>query len=195
LAGRTYEEAADVLEELGLEPRRVDVFSQRPPGIVASLDPKPGTLVDEGSPVTVRVSKGTQLIPVPDVLQQSEDSASSELEAAGFQVEVVEAPSTDTPAGLVSAQSPDPGVEVERGSTVQITISTGPEMVRVPAVEGLAEQDATERLEEEGFAVEVECVVVVDPGQVGFVQDTDPEANTLVESGRTVVIKVGQASC
>jgi eukaryotic-like serine/threonine-protein kinase len=195
LAGRSYEEAVGVLEELGLEPRRVDVFSQRPPGIVASLDPKPGTLVDEGSTVTVRVSKGTQLIPVPDVLQQSEDSASSELEAAGFQVEVVEAPSTDTPAGLVSAQSPDPGVEAERGSTVQITISTGPEMVRVPAVEGLAEQDATERLEEEGFAVEVECVVVVDPGQVGFVQDTDPEANTLVESGRTVVIKVGQASC
>jgi hypothetical protein len=38
-------------------------------------------------------------------------------------------------------------------------------------------------------------VFVVDPGQVGFVQDTDPEANALVESGRTVIIKVGQASC
>jgi beta-lactam-binding protein with PASTA domain len=196
LAGRTYEEAVDALEDLGLEHRRVDVFSsQRPAGIVVSLDPKAGTVVDEGSTVTVRVSKGTQLIPVPDVLQQSEDSARSELEAAGFQVEVVEAPSTDTPAGLVSAQNPDPGVEAARGSTVQITISTGPEMVRVPAVEGLSEEDATQRLEEEGFAVEVECTVVVDPGQVGFVQDTDPEANTLVESGRTVVIKVGQASC
>ena len=37
--------------------------------------------------------------------------------------------------------------------------------------------------------------MVVDPGQVGIVQDTDPEANTLVESGSTVTIKVGQASC
>ena len=195
LAGRTYEEAVDVLEELGLEPQRVDVFSQRPVGQVASLDPRAGTLVDEGSVVTVRVSKGTQAIPVPDVLEQSEDSARAELEAAEFQVEVVEAPSSSTPAGLVAAQSPDPGVEAARGSTVQITISTGPEQVRVPAVEGLSEQDAQDALEEEGFVVDVECVVVVDPGQVGFVQDTDPEANTLVEAGSTVTIKVGQASC
>jgi len=195
LAGRTYGEAAAALEDLGLVPRRVDVFSQRPVGVVASLDPKAGTLVDEGSEVTVRVSKGSQLIPVPDVLDQSEDSARAELEAAGFEVQVVEAPSSSTPAGLVSAQNPDPGVEADRGSTVQITISTGPEMVRVPAVEGMAEADAQDALEAEDFAVEVECVVVVDPGQVGIVQDTDPEANTLVESGSTVTIKVGQASC
>jgi eukaryotic-like serine/threonine-protein kinase len=195
LAGRTYEEAVDILEELGLEPERVDVFSQRPVGVVVSLDPKAGTLVDEGSVVTVRVSKGTQLIPVPDVLEQSEDSARAELETAGFQVEVVEAPSSSTPAGLVSAQSPDPGVEAARGSTVQITISTGPEQVRVPAVEGMSEGEAQDALEAEGFVVEVECVVVVDPGQVGIVQDTDPEANTLVESGSSVTIKVGQAAC
>jgi serine/threonine-protein kinase len=195
LAGKTYGEAVDILEELGLEPRRVDVFSQRPVGIVASLDPKAGTIVDEGSVVTVRVSKGSQLIAVPDVLQQSEESARSELEAAGFQVQVVEAPSSDTPEGLVSAQSPDPGVEAERGSTVQITISTGPEQVQVPPVEGLSEQDATDALEEQGFVVESECVVVTDPGQVGFVQDTDPEAGTRLDAGSTVTIKVGQATC
>jgi serine/threonine protein kinase/beta-lactam-binding protein with PASTA domain len=195
LAGRTYGEAVDTLEELGLEPQRVDVFSQRPVGIVASLDPRAGTIVDEGSTVIVRVSKGAQLVAVPDVLQQDEASARSELEAAGFQVQVVQAPSSDTPEGLVSAQNPDPGVEAARGSTVQITISTGPEQVRVPAVEGLSEQDATDALEEEGFAVESECFVVTDPGQVGFVQDTDPEANALVESGSTVTIKVGQLAC
>ena len=195
LAGRTYGEAVAILEELGLEPQRVDVFSQRPVGQVASLDPKPGTLVDEGSEVTVRVSKGTQAIPVPNVLEQSEDSARSELETAGFQVEVVEAPSSSTSAGLVSAQNPDPGVEAARGSTVQITISTGPEQIRMPNVDGLSEQDARDALEEQDLVVEVECVVVVDPGQVGFVQDTDPEPNALVETGSTVVIKVGQASC
>jgi len=196
LAGRTYEEAVDVLEELGLEPTRVDVFSERPPGIVASLDPKAGTVVDEGSVVTVRVSKGTQLIPVPNVLEQSEDSARSELEAAGFQVEVVEAPSSSTPAGLVSAQNPDPEVEAARGSTVQITISTGPEQVRVPGVEGLSEQDATDALEEEGFAVEVECALLDAPGEFeGFVEDTDPESNALVNAGSTVTIKVSHASC
>jgi|RhiMetdeSRZDD1v2_1073273.scaffolds.fasta_scaffold46874_5 eukaryotic-like serine/threonine-protein kinase len=196
LAGKTYGEAVDILEELGLEPRRVDVFSaNRPVGIVASLDPKAGTIVDEGSVVTVRVSKGAETVAVPDVLQQSEDSARSELTAAGFEVQVVEAPSSDTPEGLVSAQNPDPGVEAARGSTVQITISTGPEQVPVPDVVGLSEQDATDALEEEGFNVESACVVVVDPGQVGFVQDTDPDPNTPVESGSTVTIKVGQAAC
>jgi eukaryotic-like serine/threonine-protein kinase len=195
LAGKTYGEAVDILEELGLEPARVDVFSQRAPGVVVSLDPKAGTIVDEGSRVTVRVSKGAQLVAVPDVLQQNEDSARSELEAAGFQVQVVQAPSSDTPEGLVSAQSPDPGVEADRGSTVQITISTGPEEVPVPDVVGLSEQDATNALEDEGFNVESACVVVADPEQIGFVQDTDPNPDTLVESGSTVIIKVGQAAC
>jgi serine/threonine-protein kinase len=86
-------------------------------------------------------------------------------------------------------------VEAARGSTVQITISTGPEQVRVPAVEGMSEGDAQDALDAEGLVAEVECVVVVDPGQVGIVQDTDPEANTLVEVGSTVIVKVGQAAC
>ena len=47
-----------------------------------------------------------------------------------------EAPSDSTPEGLVSAQTPDPGTEAAKGSTVTITVSTGPSTATVPNVVG-----------------------------------------------------------
>ncbi|MGH3114584.1 MAG: Stk1 family PASTA domain-containing Ser/Thr kinase, partial [Gaiellaceae bacterium] len=75
LVGLTYEEAVDALNDLGLEPQRREVFSQKPVGQVTGQNPKAGEIVDEGTRVEVRVSKGVQQIAVPDVLGQSESSA------------------------------------------------------------------------------------------------------------------------
>ena len=111
LAGLTYEEALDALNEVNLDPRRVDVFSQKPVGQVTAQDPAAGELVDEGTEVEVRVSKGVREVQVPDVVGQSEASARSELEAAGFEVAVNEAPS-DTAEG--PRRVPEP-IRRERG--------------------------------------------------------------------------------
>ncbi len=193
LVGLTYEEAVDALAELGLESRRVNVFSQKPVGQVTAQDPKAGEEVDEGTQVVVRVSKGVQQVGVPDVLGQSESSATAELEAAGFVVDVVQAPSSTTPAGLVSAQSPDPGVEAEKGSTVQITVSTGPAQVTVPNVVGEDEANARDILGEAGFNVRVVNVAVLDPDQDGIVQSQNPSAGSQANEGSRVTIFVGAA--
>ncbi|HEU4449086.1 MAG TPA: Stk1 family PASTA domain-containing Ser/Thr kinase [Gaiellaceae bacterium] len=194
VVGLSFEEAVAALEQAGLEWRREDVFSdRRDPGVVASQDPKAGTEVEEQTEVLIRVSQGTELIPVPDVLDQTEESATQELDQAGFAVEVVEAPDDDTPPGLVSAQSPDPGIEAERGSTVQITISTGPEQVTVPDVVGDDEATAQATLEGAGFSVRVRRVPVLDPGQDGLVQDQEPDGNTEADPGSRVTIFVGDA--
>ncbi len=194
VVGMTFEEAVEVLEDAGLDVRRQDVFSnRRDPGVVASQEPRPGTEVEEGTEVLVRVSQGAEQIAVPDVLDQSEESARQELQQAGFEVEAVQAPDDDTPAGLVSAQSPDPGIMADRGSTVQITISTGPEQVPVPNVVGDDEATARAALEGEGFGVRVRRVPVVDPGQDGIVQDQDPDGGTEADPGSQVTIFVGEA--
>ncbi|HET9671931.1 MAG TPA: Stk1 family PASTA domain-containing Ser/Thr kinase, partial [Actinomycetota bacterium] len=143
LVGLTYEDAVDALNELGLEPQRVEVFSQKPVGQVTGQDPPAEQIVDEGSQVEVRVSKGVRQVTVPDVLGQSESSATAELEAAGFEVSTTEAPSDSVPEGLVSEQSPSAGSEAAKGSTVTITISTGPEQTTTPDVIG--EDTATAR--------------------------------------------------
>jgi eukaryotic-like serine/threonine-protein kinase len=194
LVGLTYEEAVDALNEVNLEPRRVEVFSQRQPGEVVNQDPKSGERVDEGTEVEVRVSKGVRQVGVPDVLGQSESSARSELEAAGFEVAVTEAPS-DTAEGLVASQTPSAGTEAPQGSTVTITVSTGPELVTVPNVVGELQSSARALIRAAGLRPSAVCEEVTDPGQNNVVQSQDPSAGSEASSGSTVTIAVGHLSC
>jgi eukaryotic-like serine/threonine-protein kinase len=193
VVGLVFDEAVESLNALGLQVRRVQVFSDRPVGRVDGQDPRAGTVVNEGTEIEVRVSKGQELIAVPDVLNQSESSARSELEGAGFTVEAVEAPSESTPAGLVFAQSPDPGAQVARGSAVQITVSTGPEQATVPGVLDEKQKRAEKILGDAGFEVDVQTVPVLDPEQDGVVIEQDPEEGAEVDAGSTVTIFVGEA--
>jgi eukaryotic-like serine/threonine-protein kinase len=190
--GLTFEEAIEVLEDAGLDWRRVNVFSQRDEGIVAAQNPRADEQVEEGTEVVIRVSQGTEQVAVPDVLDQTEESARQELQQAGFEVSVVEAPDDDTPEGLVSAQSPDPGIQADRGSTVQITISTGPDLVAVPDVIGMEAADARAALEEAGFRPRGMPQDTTDPDEEGVVLDQDPPGTTEAEPGSTVTIFVGR---
>jgi serine/threonine-protein kinase len=149
-------------------------------------------VIAEGSAVLLQVSKGAETATVPDVLQQTEASARDELEAAGFQVQAVSAPSDTTPEGLVSAQSPDPGTEAEKGSTVTITVSTGPSTTTVPNVVGEEKQQAQQDLKDAGFKVKVETVPVTDASQDNIVQDQNPDGGTEAAKGSTVTISVGK---
>jgi hypothetical protein len=62
---------------------------------------------------------------VPNVVGQSQASATTELEGDGFVVAVSTAHSSIVPAGDVISQSPAAGLEVPAGSTVTITVSLG----------------------------------------------------------------------
>ena len=192
VVGLTFEEAVEVLEDAGLDWRRQDVFAEREEGLVASQDPNAGDQVEEGTEVLIRVSQGTEQIAVPDVLDQTEDSARQELGQAGFEVSVVEAPDDDTPEGLVSAQSPDPGIQADRGSTVQITISTGPDIVAVPDVTGMEAADARAALEEAGFRPRGVARDTQEPSEEGIVLEQDPPGATEAERGSSVTIYVGR---
>jgi beta-lactam-binding protein with PASTA domain/tRNA A-37 threonylcarbamoyl transferase component Bud32 len=194
VVGMDYADAVDALDEVNLDASKREVFSTKRAGRVIGQDPPAGEVVDEGTAVVLRVSKGEETATVPDVLDQPESSARAELEAAGFAVESVQAPSDTTPEGLVSAQSPGPGSEVRKGSTVTITVSTGPSTTTVPNVLGEEEQQARDDLKNAGFKVKVENVPVTDPAQDNVVQDQDPDGGSEAEPGSTVTIFVGQFS-
>ncbi len=194
IVGLTYEDAVDALNDVNLDPRRVDVFSQKPVGQVTAQDPGAGEQVDEGTEVEVRVSKGVREVEVPDVVGQSESSARSELEAAGFEVAVTEAPS-DTAEGLVASQTPSAGSQAGEGSTVTITVSTGPELVTVPDVVGERQSSARATIRSAGLQPSAVCEVVTDPSQNNVVLGQDPGGGTQADSGSTVTIIVGRFSC
>jgi eukaryotic-like serine/threonine-protein kinase len=192
VVGMDYADAVDTLSDVNLDVRKREVFSKKREGRVLTQDPPSGEVVDEGTTVVLEVSKGLETVAVPDVLNQTEASARSELDAAGFAVEVIEAASDTTPEGFVSAQSPDPGTDAAKGSTVTITVSTGPSTVEVPNVVGQQSEAAEDDLQNAGFEVNVETVTVTDPTQDNVVQDQDPDAGSQAASGSIVTIFVGE---
>jgi beta-lactam-binding protein with PASTA domain/tRNA A-37 threonylcarbamoyl transferase component Bud32 len=194
VVGMDYADAVDALDEVNLDARKRTVFSTKQDGRVIGQDPPAGEVVDEGTAVVLRVSKGEETATVPNVLDQTESSARAELEALGFEVQSVQAPSDTTPEGLVSAQSPDPGTEARKGSPVTITVSTGPSTATVPNVLGEAKEQARDDLKNAGFKVKTENVPVTDPAQDNVVQDQDPDGGSEAEPGSTVTILVGQFS-
>jgi serine/threonine-protein kinase len=120
----------------------------------------------------------------------SEADARSTLEQAGFQVTSTSAPSDSTPEGVVSDQSPDGGTQATKGSTVAITVSSGPSTSTVPDEIGQDKQVAIDDLKANGFKVHAQNVTCVDPNQDNIVQDQDPAGGSDAPTGSTVNIFV-----
>jgi serine/threonine-protein kinase len=87
-----------------------------PNGQVIGTQPPAGTQVRVGSQVTVEVSKGPQLVAVPDVAGDSVSQAAAALEATGFSVSGV----TGNPTATVTGSSPQAGTLLVIHSSVQI---------------------------------------------------------------------------
>ena len=190
VANLSLAEATGLLADAGLEWEIREVFSERvEAGFVISQEPKPDEEVDRGSVVTLRVSKGIQNVVVPDVLQQDQASAEAELDEAGFVVSVIVVAS-DEPGGTVVDQSPSPGIEAAKGSTVEIAVSEGPQLVFVPNVVGSDQGTATATLEASGFSVDFFEEPTLDPSQDFLVVDQDPAPDSEAFPGSTVTIVV-----
>ena len=118
-----------------------------PEGEIISQDPEAGRslmIVPEGIEVTLTVSTGVRESTVPDVLNHSRSEAISELQAAGFDYEIVEAASDTITQNYVISTDPAPGEPLAEGSTVIVTISAGPveRTVTMPNLVGYTESEA-----------------------------------------------------
>ncbi len=126
-------------------------------GLVIGTDPAASSEVRRFEPVELIVSRGPELLEVPDVLGLTESEATAELRAAELITgEVDEEYSTSEAAGRVIAQTPAQDAGLRRGAGVDLVISLGPRLVDVPRVFSLSEDRAVAALEAAGFAVEVD---------------------------------------
>jgi serine/threonine-protein kinase len=159
-------------------------------GIAVRTVPAAGEEVERGERVQLFVSSGPEQVDVPDVTGLSRDSAADLLAGAGLETAVQERESEE-PEDDVISQDPAAGTEVDRGTTVTITVSTGIERVSVPNVVGLSRRDAVAQLREAGLVAAPREVDVTDPSQDGVVTDQRPAAGIELEKGGQVVIMVG----
>jgi serine/threonine-protein kinase len=162
-------------------------------GLVVSQDPEAGAEAAPGATVTINVSSGSGTIQVPDVAGRSEADARAALQQAGFtNIASQQEASNDVPAGSVVRSDPGGGAEVAPDQQITLFVSSGPQKVNVPGVEGRTEDNARNLIEGAGLSVEVVDEDVADPGQDGRVLGQTPPANTQVDANSTVTIVVGR---
>jgi serine/threonine-protein kinase len=116
-------DARSQLEALGFQVATTPKEStDKDPGTVLDQTPPAGTRLPKGSKVTLTVAKEPKPVDVPDVVGQGRLAAEHTLKKAGFQVAVVEQPtSTLTEDRHVLQQDPAAG-QAKKGSTVTITV-------------------------------------------------------------------------
>ena len=130
---------------------------------------------------------------VPAVTGQLVNNARTELQNDGFSVAVISAPSSQS-SGIVIGQDPSANVKANKGSTVTLTVSSGPGNASVPAVRGLPLAEAKRMIRRAhlrvGRVVSQSSQTVV----AGDVISTDPGAgqNPLVGTRVTVTVSTGK---
>ncbi|MGY6501410.1 MAG: Stk1 family PASTA domain-containing Ser/Thr kinase [Acidimicrobiales bacterium] len=128
--GSTLDDARATLNQAGFQVTvEEEASSSIASGRVVRTDPVQRDAAPRNSFVTVFVSTGPpppDVRAVPDVVNQTQATAESRLDQAGFNPQVTFATSGSVPNGSVISQSPSAGTELEVGSSVSIVVSTGP---------------------------------------------------------------------
>lgn len=129
--GMTESQAREALEAKGFQLGRVtEEESSQVAGTVVRQSPGSGTEADSGSAVDIVIAKEVQKqqVPMPGLLGKSLASAQAAIENAGLTVgNVTYAYSSDYPEGQVMEQQYGSGTSLDKGTSVSIVISKGPE--------------------------------------------------------------------
>lgn len=127
--GKTSAEAKSLLVGDGLVVTITESFHDTvDKGNVIRTVPIAGSLAKKASDVTVYVSKGAELITVPDVLNKLEDEASAILDEKGFNIDVqiLNGVSPDKDNRVIS-QDPSKGEQRRKGTVVLIVVGNSAE--------------------------------------------------------------------
>jgi serine/threonine-protein kinase len=125
--GTSLADAEKALRDAGLTPVHdsddTDDSDSVPAGAVLRTDPKAGTELRVGEPVTIVVSSGqSDVVKVPDVVGKDFDDAAETLEDLDLEAKGRSAiPFIGRSDGEVVDQSPRAGTTVKRGTTVILT--------------------------------------------------------------------------
>lgn len=158
VVGEPTDDARKTLEDAGItdiDEKKEESFDQ-PAGTVLSTDPPAEEEADREGTVTLSIAAGFE---APKVVGMKQDDARTALEDSKLKVDVVQESSDDVAKGEVMEQDPKAGGNVDSGDTVTITVSSGPEQVKIPDISGMKVDAAKKKLEGLGFKVKVNRVI------------------------------------
>lgn len=192
--GMASEEAFSELRKAGLEGRVTSnrYSNEYPTGHVISQEPRAGLSVKHGSVVNLVVSRGPEWLEggSPDVETKDFRIATTILSNAGLDVDVQREFSDRVAKDLVIRQNPTPGSPIQRGQTVTIVVSDGPEPLpfSMPSVAGLHVDEAARILRDQGLNYRITNKETAYP--TGYVSRQNPDYGQTVKPGDLVDLEV-----
>ena len=124
VTSQPVQQAQTQLTNAGFKSSVTRVPSSRPKDIVIAQAPAAGVTAVSGTTVKLTVSSGAKPVVVPQVVGQTQGSAVNALTGVGL-TPVLHNVGSSKPAGIVVAQNPPAGKEVDKGSKVTLNVSTG----------------------------------------------------------------------
>jgi len=158
-------------------------------GIVERQEPQPPQRADQGTFVTIIVSKGKPKVRIPNLVGLGRDEAVARLSDVNLRANVQEVNSPQDP-GTVLATAPKAGETVVEGAEVRVNVSKGPRPITVPSVIGLPYASAESQLQALGFAVAREDVESDEARDLVVAQV--PGASSQAAKGSTVTLQVSE---
>ena len=135
-------------------------------------------------------------VQIPDVVGMEQTEAQKTIEDAKLKYEKKsEEYNKDVPAGYIISQDPGymPNYNVKEGSTISVVVSLGQNLVKVPKVTGLTQDDATKQLEDLGLVVNVE-ETYSSKVEAGYVIEQSVKENEEIDAGELITIKVSKGT-
>ncbi|UKA51440.1 Stk1 family PASTA domain-containing Ser/Thr kinase [Arthrobacter sp. FW305-123] len=191
---KTVAEAQQLLRTAGFQSEPQDVFDDDIlAGLAVGTEPASGAEVRKFQPITLFVSKGAQLFPLPGLAGGTLDEAKIALNAAEMALgNVTQAFDEKVPAGVVLSQDPAKGTEVRHGTPVSLVVSKGPQPIPVPDVRGLAQDAAVKAIQDAGLTAVIAPETVNDKTvPKGAVVSQLPANGTLIR-GEAVTLTVSK---
>jgi serine/threonine-protein kinase len=199
ITGRTYYEAVRILDKEGLRPAKDirEASSDAPKGEIVAQDPVANFRIKSYQPVTITVSIGAELAPVPSVIGKSQDAAAETLREAGFRPNrIAKVHSKTYLQDTVIAQTPPEGGGQRRGSAVNLLVSVGPtpQFMQLPDFQGQPAADVLVALEAAGLNVETEYSSHPKIPE-GAIIAHKPPGSVMVRTGDLILLEIsGQES-
>jgi eukaryotic-like serine/threonine-protein kinase len=138
------------------------------------------------------VSQQPKMTTVPNLAGMTNAAADAALRAASLVPDPKTQASADCTRGRVLSQDPPAGRRVEVDSKIVYTYCIGPGQVNVPALVGVSRQNAEQQLTALRLTPKIEAVDSEKPKDT--VVATEPPANTTVNEGTAVVLKISKGN-
>ena len=135
----------------------------------------------------------SETVSLPNIIGLERNEAIAKLEEVGLRPEIVDAPDPEIPEHHVVRTNPSVGSQLQRNTTVTVTVSTGKEDTQVPRLVNMTPQEASAALAEVGLELEPEVdEEFSDSVEQGRITRHEPAAGANLPKGSRVRVTISR---